>query len=100
MMPLRLQVTIETLEYPYMAGKLSAKEVLDREFLEIRCRVLDIAAALDRVQRGEAPEEVRSDPRMAELHEALDVVRDGKLDRATRVQMVFSDAYDESWRAT
>ncbi len=82
-----------------MAGKLSAVEVFDREFLEIRCRVLDIAAALDRVQRGEAAEIVQSDPRMAELHEAVDVLRDGKPDRARRVQMVFSDAYEESWRS-
>ncbi len=82
-----------------MAGKLSAVEVFDREFLEIRCRVLDIAAALDRVHRGEAAEKVRSDPRMAQLHEAVDVLRDGKPDRARRVQMIFSDAYEESWRS-
>lgn len=76
----------------------TAKQLLDREFLEVRCRLLDIAAALDRVERAEGSGAVRSDARLRQVRDALAVLTDGDPERAQRVQMVFSDAYDPDWR--
>ena len=81
-----------------MTRTRTAKDVLDRDFLEVRCRLLDIAAALDRIDRAQRPDSVRGDLRLAKLQEAIRVLIDGKPDRAERVQMVFSDSYDEGWQ--
>ena len=81
-----------------MPGKHTAGEMLDREFLEIRCRLLAIAAALDRIDRAEGADAIRSDPRITKLHDAVRILIDGRPDRSQRMQMVFSDPYDEAWR--
>jgi len=77
--------------------------VLDREFLEMRARVLELAAALDRLDRAGGPP--ASDPRVGSLRKAIDVLqqtkRDGaEPDRAERVQLIFSRQYDSAWRKT
>ena len=77
---------------------LTAPEVLSREFLEIRCKILDLAAALDRLERAEGS--VGDDPRLARLREALTVVQSESDDRAEQVQMVFSRPYDDAWQST
>ena len=69
-----------------MASKPDASEMMDREFLEMRCRVLDIAAALDRIDASVDAESVRLDPRLQGLAEAARILIDGKPDRARRVQ--------------
>lgn len=81
-----------------MSATLSARERLDRGYLELRSRVLDLAAGLDRVERGPEAEAVRADDRLRRLTEALKVVGDGKPDRAARVQMLFSLPYEPGWR--
>ena len=77
---------------------LTAPEVLNREFLEIRCKILELAAAFDRLQRADGS--VADDPRLGRLREALAVVLKEPEDRAERVQMIFSRAYDEAWQRT
>jgi hypothetical protein len=77
---------------------LCAPEVLDREFLEIRCKMLDLAAAFDRLTRAEGS--VSGDPRLARLREALSIVLEEPQDRAEQVQMIFSRPYEEQWRET
>jgi hypothetical protein len=79
-----------------MANPLTAAEVLSREFLEIRSRVLEVAAALDRLERADG--EVRDDPRMKRLREALLLLTDHQQDRAEQVQLVFSRSYDDQWQ--
>ncbi len=81
-----------------MTKLLSAPEMLEREFLQVRCRLIEIAAAMDRIDRSASPDEAHSDPRMAKLLEGAAILYDGKPDRAKRVQMVFSDAYEDNWR--
>ncbi len=81
-----------------MPDRLTAGDYLDREFLEIRRRLIDIAAALDRIDRANGSDDLSSDPRMERLRQAVLVLTDGQGDRAERVQMVFSDAYDNAWR--
>jgi len=82
-----------------MHTPLSAKEVLDRYFLETRGRILEIAANLDRIDRGEPVAKQQDDPRMDQILQALDVLRSEGAARAERCQMVFSLPYEENWSA-
>jgi hypothetical protein len=75
----------------------TAIEVLDRNFLEIRHRMLDIAAGLDRIDRANDAAKTRSDHRYLQLEQAVRLLIDGKPDRAERIQMVFSLPYDGTW---
>jgi hypothetical protein len=84
-----------TNEMPVMPPLLSAPEVLNREFLEIRCKILELAAAFDRLDRADGS--VEEDPRVARLHEALSAVLDQTSDRAEQVQMIFSRTYEDVW---
>lgn len=79
-----------------MSLPLTAAEVLNREFLEVRCRVLEVAAALDRLER--AGGDVSDDPRMKRMREALELLLKHQGDRAEQVQLVFSRSYDDNWR--
>ena len=81
---------------PNGAGPLTAPEVLQREFLDIRCRILDLAAMFDRLDRASG--NVRDDARIARLQEALDMLAQRRADRAEQVQLVFSRVYDEAWQ--
>ena len=77
----------------------TAIEMLDRHFLEIRHRMLDIAAALDRIDRADDAAKTRSDLRYLQLDQAIRVLTDGKPARAERIQMVFSLPYDQHWKS-
>jgi hypothetical protein len=76
---------------------LAAKTALDASFLEARCKILDLAAILDRIGRGEGANETSDDARLAKLREALEVLLDRSPARAERVQQIFSLEYDASW---
>jgi hypothetical protein len=80
-----------------MPPLLSAPEVLNREFLEIRCKILELAAAFDRLDRADGS--IDDDPRLARLREALGVLLEESGDRAEQVQMIFSREYEEDWQA-
>lgn len=75
---------------------MSADAVLDREFLEIRAKVLEIAASLDRLDRGEGS--TQSDPRMDLILEGIKLLSESQPARAERVQMLFSREYSDQWR--
>ncbi len=77
---------------------LDAPEVLDREFLEIRARLLQVAASLDRMDR--AAGNVHSDGRLQKIQQALAILQDWGADRAERIQLVFSRPYDADWKST
>jgi hypothetical protein len=74
---------------------LTAPEVLDREFLEIRARILQIAASLDRL--GRADGEVLGDARHQKLQRALAILQSPEADRAEKIQLLFSRTYDKNW---
>jgi len=74
----------------------SATQVLDREFLAIRCRLLDLAAGMDRVDRAEG--QVADDPRWRQIHQAIDAIASPNGSRAERTQLAFSLPYSENWR--
>ena len=76
---------------------LPAPKVLDQFFLEARARLLDLAAILDRIQRGPEAITVAKDPRLARIRKALEVLGDQPSDRAERLQKIFSLDYDPAW---
>jgi hypothetical protein len=75
---------------------MNAKEILDREFLQIRSHILDIAAALDRQDRADG--DTRLDSQRQLLEEGLAILRSDSSDRAAKVQLLFSREYDPAWR--
>jgi hypothetical protein len=75
---------------------MPAREVLDREFLEVRAKILEIAASLDRLDRGDGT--VASDPRYANLTQGISVLLESDPARAERVQLLFSRPYEDEWR--
>lgn len=80
-----------------MPSPMTAAEVLDREFLEIRAKVLELAASFDRLHRSEG--HVHNDPRVALIREGLEVLSAPDGDgRAEAIQLIFSRQYPADWR--
>lgn len=65
--------------------------LVDQTLLEMRGRMLALAADFDRLQRAGASAQLASDPRMRALREALQVVLESSTNRAHQVQIIFSD---------
>jgi hypothetical protein len=80
-----------------MSSPQTARQILDRHYLEIRSKILDLAASLDRVDRTADAETVQDDPRLAKLKQGIALLLVSATDRAEQVQMLFSDAYVENW---
>ena len=77
---------------PQTAMGRSARDILNEQFLEMRWRALSLAADLDRIERSAGGKELlASDPRLAELREAIKVLLQNEPERAAKVQMIFSD---------
>ena len=81
-----------------MGDGLTSKVALDKYFFQIRCKVLEVAADLDRVDRGEGAASMSGDPRLSLIAEAVGVLNSSGTDRAERIQNIFSLAYDPDWR--
>jgi hypothetical protein len=81
-----------------MSSVPDASSLLDRYFLQMRHRALNLAADLDRIDRAAGAEGVRDDPRLAQLKQAIEALADGKPERAERAQMAFSLPYERGWR--
>jgi hypothetical protein len=75
---------------------MNSKEILDREFLEIRAKILEVGAALDRIDR--AAGDVSKEPRLGLIEEAIQILSVGDLHRAERIQLLFSREYDDNWQ--
>lgn len=76
---------------------LPASTVLDAYFLEARCRLLDLAAILDRIGRGDGGDGLNADPRLVRIQSALEMLHDRDGGRAEAVQKLFSLDYDPNW---
>jgi hypothetical protein len=76
---------------------LPAARVLDQFFLDARSRLLDVAAVLDRLDRGADAAAAAADPRVARIREAVHALLEAGPGRAERVQRIFSLDYDPSW---
>ena len=81
-----------------MLSRRDATEVLDRDFLEARCKILELAAALDRVDRAPSRHGEHPDARLGRLRQALEALITPGPGRAETIQRIFSLEYDPSWR--
>ena len=75
---------------------MNSKQILDREYLELRAKILQIAASLDRIDR--APGNVDDDAKMELVRKAISMLATDDADRAERIQLHFSRDYDASWQ--
>jgi len=80
-------------------ASMPSRAVLDQFYLEARARLLEVAATLDRVDRGGMGSQ--DDPRLGLLRQAIHVLDQSTLknspDRAEQLQLLFSRQYDASW---
>jgi hypothetical protein len=75
---------------------MPAARALDAYFLEARSRILDLAAVLDRLDRGDGS--VAADPRVERVRRAVLALLEQEPGRAERVQRIFSLDYDPDWK--
>lgn len=66
---------------------MTRQQLLDLYFMDARSKLIDIAAFLDRVDRGEG----EPDFRLAAFRRALEVLHRGETDRARSVLLSLSD---------
>lgn len=76
-----------------------AAEVLNQEFLQLRCTIVDLAAALDRLDRAPERHGHHLDPRLDQVRRALEALLVPDAGRAETVQRIFSLDYDQDWQA-
>ncbi len=81
---------------PSLPASQSALATLDREYLVVRAKLLEVAAALDRIDRADGS--VAEDPRRSQLQRAIEILASPSSQRAPEVQLNFSLPYDASWR--
>ena len=75
-----------------MSSSLPVVKGMDREFLGIRCRLIELAAMFDRLDREKSPAD---DPRRGKIAQALDILLADVPDRAERIQMALSLPYQQ-----
>jgi hypothetical protein len=81
-----------------MSSSSTASQVLDHEFLTMRCKLLELAAAFDRIDRAEGS--VASDPRIESMRRCMEILAGDAASRAERIQLLFSLPYEQNWRET
>lgn len=81
-----------------MSVPMTAPQVVNRYFLEMRCKVLEVAASLDRIDRAGDASDGDADPRLVQLRRAIRVLLESGPGRAEKVQMIFSRDYNPNWR--
>lgn len=78
---------------------LASQQVLDQFYLEARAKLLEVAATLDRIDRGSGASQ--EDPRLGLLRQAIHVLNQSTAqsatDRAEQLQLLFSRQYDAGW---
>ena len=79
-----------------MPDAMAANDVLEREFLEMRAKILELAASFDRLDRGDGS--IAGDPRVALLEDGVRILLEEQDGRAERVQLLFSQPYAPEWR--
>ena len=81
-----------------MHARRDATDVLDRDFLDARCKILEIAAILDRIDRAPARPGEHPDARLGQLRRGVEALSEPGPGRAETVQHIFSLEYDLDWR--
>jgi hypothetical protein len=99
-----------------MSASRTQQQVMQREYLPVRAKILEIAAALDRIDRADGTsadgtsadgtsgdgasesEASESESSREQLQQALGVLLQSESGRAERVQKIFSLPYDQDWQ--
>lgn len=81
-----------------MSIRRSKADVLNRDFLETRGKVLELAAALDRLDRASRVGSESPDSRISHLRSAIEALLEPGPGRAETVQRIFSLEYDPAWQ--
>lgn len=79
----------------------AATEVLGESFLEVRAKLLEVAATLDRIDRAADQSASLADSaaqQRATLTEAIEILLNDQPERAERLQHLFSRDYRPQWR--
>ena len=74
---------------------MTAEQVLNTYYLEVRCKLLEMAAIFDRYDRADGPHDT-DDPRWQKCRQALDVLSASQAqpNRAEQIGLIFSDPVD------
>ncbi|GAB6165204.1 hypothetical protein JCM19992_12040 [Thermostilla marina] len=79
---------------------LTDQEVLKHYYLDVRCMLLEIAATLDRYDRGRGAPDATAEtpPELAKIYRSLEILADRTVrdDRAETLLRLFSDPIDEA----
>lgn len=70
--------------------------VFEQEFLPVRAKILEVASALDRLDRADGS--LATDARRAKIQAAIQVLLRPEDDRAEQIQLIFSRPYEGDWR--
>ena len=81
-----------------MTNPMSAPDVLEREYLQMRAKILELGAALDRLDRASGS--VDTDPRCDLIRQGIETLLEPGDARAATIQTIFSRPYHADWRAT
>jgi hypothetical protein len=73
----------------------TAEEIVERDFLANRARLLEVAAFLDRIDRADDADAVRDDHRYRGLLRVLGILAGNDGDRALACHRALSDLSDE-----
>jgi hypothetical protein len=79
----------------------TADAILNETFLDARCRLLEVAAMFDRIDRAgidTVPLSESTQKRYDQLHAALQILASSNPDRAEQLQRLFSREYLPDWR--
>ncbi len=79
-----------------MVRPRQTREVFETEFLPVRAKLLEVAAALDRLDRAQGS--VDGDSRRSQIGNAIETLLQEREDRAEQIQLIFSRPYEEDWR--
>jgi hypothetical protein len=84
-----------------MLNTRDAAAVLNRDFLELRGKILEVAASLDRFERAPSHHHVGDQPdrRLAQVRLALEALIEPGPGRAETIQRIFSLDYDPEWQS-
>lgn len=74
---------------------MTAAEIMDREFFEMRALILQLAASLDRMGRSKSP--AVPEEKLKLLENGIRILLTQENNRANLVQMLFSLPYADQW---
>jgi hypothetical protein len=79
-----------------MPNLRTASLVFEQELLPIRAKLLEVAAALDRIDRAKGS--AGGDQRRTQVQAAIQILLRPEDDRAEQIQLIFSRPYEDDWQ--